>query len=90
MKATAVGALRSKTIWFAVALAVLSTLASGMEDLKPYLGTWGPLVGQAVAVAIAVLRVLTSLPLADKAPQGPTVVAEEPPHDDGTAADDSQ
>ena len=79
MKATAAGALRSKTIWFAVALAVLSTLAGGLDDLKPYLGTWGPLVGQLVAVGIAVLRVLTSVPLEDKAPP------REPPHDDGTA-----
>lgn len=81
MKATAAGALRSKTIWVAIALAVTSTIAAGLPDLQPYVGKWGPLIGQGLAVVIAILRILTTLPLDEKTPP------REPPHDDGTASD---
>ena len=57
--------LRSKTIWFAIALAVLSVLQGFVLHLPT-----GPMghaaVGSAIAVAVVVLRALTSVPLAEK------------------------
>jgi len=83
MNTLAAGAIRSRTIWLSVALAALSAVAASLDADREFLGEYGPAIGMGVAVAMAVLRVLTTLPLEAKAPP------REPPHDDGTA-DDSQ
>jgi hypothetical protein len=68
MKALIAGATRSRTIWFSVALAALSAVSLALDSIRHFLGEYAPLVGMAVAVGIAVLRVLTTLPLDAKAP----------------------
>lgn len=79
MKATAAGALRSKTVWFAVALAMLSTLAGMVDRLGELLKEYRTPIGVGLAVIIAGLRVYTETSLASKA------APPEPPHDDGKA-----
>lgn len=57
--------LRSKTVWFAIALAVLSVLQGFVLHLP--IPPWGQAaVGSGVAVAIVILRALTTLPLSEK------------------------
>ena len=57
---------KSKTINFAMLLAIASTVAQNMEALAPYLGQYGGLAGVAIAAIIAGLRVVTTQPLGDK------------------------
>jgi hypothetical protein len=61
-----VGSLKSKTMWFSFVLLVLSTVAQYQAAWEPLLGAWGPLLGQAIAVAVAALRLVTSTPVAHK------------------------
>lgn len=67
MKALIAGASRSRTIWLSIALAALSAVAAGLDSVREFLGEYAPIVGLALAVAIAVLRVLTTVPLAERA-----------------------
>lgn len=57
------GSLKSKTMWFGTALAVLSTAAQLQPAWEPLFGKYGPLVGQAVGLGIMALRVVTRAPL---------------------------
>lgn len=58
-------ALKSRTVWFAIALAVLSVLQGFVLQLP--IPAWGhALVGSAIAAAIVVLRIITTQPLAEK------------------------
>jgi hypothetical protein len=60
------GSLKSKTMWFSAALLLLSTVAQYQPAWEPLLGAWGPLLGQAIAVAVAALRLVTSTPVPHK------------------------
>lgn len=68
VKNTAKGALRSKTIWFAIALAifgaVLATLPLLEEEISPI---WYGVITMFISVIVAVLRVFTTVPLGSKA-----------------------
>jgi hypothetical protein len=58
-------ALKSRTVWFAIALAVLSVLQGFVLQLP--IPPWGhAAVGSAIAAAIVVLRAITTQPLGDK------------------------
>ena len=58
-------ALRSRTVWFAIALAVLSVLQGFVLQLP--IPPWGhAAVGSAIAVAIVILRAITTQPLSTK------------------------
>jgi hypothetical protein len=58
-------ALKSKTVWFAVAVAVLSVLQGFVFQLP--IPPWGQaVVGSVIAAAVVVLRVLTTQPLDQK------------------------
>jgi hypothetical protein len=58
-------ALRSRTVWFAIILAVLSVLQGFVLHLP--IPPWGQAaVGSAIAAAIVVLRAITTQPLAAK------------------------
>lgn len=61
------GALKSKTIWFALALGVLGVVQANLEVFNAYLtpaaAGWASLC---VGVAVAVLRAATTLPLDEK------------------------
>lgn len=61
------GSLRSKTIWFALALAVLGVIEMNLGLLAPYMSqlTFG-LFSIVVGVGVAVLRAITTMPLEDK------------------------
>jgi hypothetical protein len=57
--------LKSRTIWFAIALAVLSVLQGFVLQLP--IPPWGhAVVGSVIAVAIVVLRAVTTQPLSQK------------------------
>lgn len=57
--------LRSRTVWLAIAVAVLSVLQGFVLHLP--LGPVGQAaVGTAIAVAIVILRALTTVPLLQK------------------------
>ena len=57
--------LRSRTIQFSIALAVLSVLQGFVLQLP--IPAWGhAIVGSIIAAAIVVLRVITTQPLSDK------------------------
>lgn len=58
-------ALRSKTIWFSILLAVLSTIPAyvGELDLGPLAEM---LLLQAIAIIVAILRFKTDSPISDK------------------------
>lgn len=57
--------LRSKTIWFAVLLAVLSVLQGFVLHLP--IPPWGhAAVGSAIAAVIVILRAVTTMPLSQK------------------------
>jgi hypothetical protein len=58
-------ALKSRTVWFAIALAVLSVLQGFVLQLP--IPPWGhAVVGSAIAAAIVVLRAITTQPLTNK------------------------
>lgn len=57
--------LRSRTVWFAIALAVLSVLQGFVLHLP--IPPWGhAVVGSVIAVIIVILRAVTSVPLSAK------------------------
>jgi quinol-cytochrome oxidoreductase complex cytochrome b subunit len=58
-------ALKSKTIWFAIILAVLSVV-QGYIGLLPLTPIGQMCVGMAIAAAITLLRVVTTQPIVDK------------------------
>jgi len=66
MKKLVLGSLKSKTMWFGTALAVLSTVAQNQPMWEPLLGEYGPIVGQVVGLAIMGLRVVTTKSLTEK------------------------
>lgn len=57
--------LRSKTIWFAILVAVLSVL-QGFIFALPLTPLWQAVVGCVIAVAIVLLRAVTTQPLSQK------------------------
>jgi uncharacterized membrane protein YccC len=57
--------LKSKTLWFAVAIAVLSVLQGFIFQL-PLSPLWQAVVGCVIAVVVAVLRFVTTQPLSEK------------------------
>ena len=58
-------ALKSRTVWFAIALAVLSVLQGFVLQLP--IPPWGhAVVGSVIAAAIVVLRAVTTQPLGNK------------------------
>jgi hypothetical protein len=58
-------ALKSRTVLFAVALAVLSVLQGFVIQLP--IPPWGhAVVGSVIAAAIVVLRIITTQPLSEK------------------------
>ena len=60
-------ALKSKTIWFSLLLAVFGALQAGWGLIDDYLSPKAAGFGAlAIAVLVAVLRVLTTKPLEDK------------------------
>lgn len=61
-----VGSAKSKTVWFGTALAVLSTVAQFQPAWEPLIGSWGPVLGQGIGVAIAGLRLITTKPIPHK------------------------
>ena len=58
-------ALKSKTVWYAVALAVLSILQGNLSilELTPVLQMYA---GMAIAAGIVVLRIVTTQPISEK------------------------
>lgn len=59
--------LRSKTMLFALALAILGVLQASMDIFTPYLTPQASgLLTVVIGLAVAVLRVLTTLPLDKK------------------------
>jgi hypothetical protein len=65
MNATIIQALKSRTVLFAVALAVLSVLQGFVIQLP--IPPWGhAVVGSVIAAAIVVLRIITTQPLSEK------------------------
>ena len=57
--------LKSKTVWFAIAVAVLSVL-QGFVFLLPVTPVQQMLVGVGIAVAVTLLRIITTQPIAEK------------------------
>ena len=57
--------LKSKTVWFAIAVAVLSVL-QGFVFLLPVTPVQQMLVGVAIAVVVTLLRIGTTQPIAEK------------------------
>jgi uncharacterized membrane protein YgaE (UPF0421/DUF939 family) len=57
--------IKSKTLWFAVAIAVLSVLQGFIFQL-PLSPMWQAIVGCVIAVVVAVLRFVTTQPLSEK------------------------
>lgn len=57
--------LKSRTIWFSIALAVLSVV-QGYLHVLPLTPLSQMYTGIVVAIAVAVLRALTTQPLAEK------------------------
>ena len=61
------GALKSKTMWFALALAVLGAVEMNLGLFEQYMThKWFGVFSIAVAVVVAVLRVITTVPLEEK------------------------
>ncbi len=60
-------ALKSKTIWFSILLAVLGVVEANVGVFQQYMTpqTFG-IFSVAVGVIVAVLRVLTTVPLSEK------------------------
>ena len=60
-------ALKSKTLWFSLVLAVLGTLQAEWGIVDDYLSPRAAGLGAlAIAILVAVLRVLTTKPLEEK------------------------
>ena len=57
--------LKSKTVWFAVIVAVLSVLQGFIFQL-PIAPIWQAAVGCVIAVIIVILRFVTTQPLSEK------------------------
>ena len=57
--------LKSKTVWFAILIAVLSVV-QGYVALLPVTSVQQMLVGIAIAVAVLVLRLVTTQPISQK------------------------
>lgn len=57
--------LKSRTVWFAIALAVLS-IVQGYVALLPITPFDQMIVGCVIAVAITLLRIITTTPIAEK------------------------
>jgi hypothetical protein len=57
--------LKSKTVWFAIVLAILSILQAYVF-LLPITPVGQMLVGIVIAVAVTLLRIVTTLPLSQK------------------------
>lgn len=61
------GALKSKTMGFALALELLVLVQQNTDVLTPYLTPDGiAVIVSVIGVAVALLRVVTSKPLSDK------------------------
>lgn len=59
--------LKSKTMMFAIALAVLGVLQASMDVFTPYLSPQAAgLLGVVIGLAVAILRVLTTMPWNEK------------------------
>ena len=56
---------KSRTVWFAIALAVLSIL-QGYVGLLPLSQVGQMIAGIVIAVTVTVLRILTTQPLSEK------------------------
>lgn len=59
------GVLRSRTVWFAIAVAILSVL-QGFVFALPLTPLWQAVVGCVIAVGIVLLRAITTQPLSQK------------------------
>ena len=57
--------LKSRTVWFAIILAVLS-IVQGYVGLLPLSHVGQMIAGIVIAVAVTVLRILTTQPLSEK------------------------
>jgi len=57
--------LKSRTVWFALLLAVLS-IVQGYVALLPITPVGQMLVGCGIAVAITLLRIITTTPISEK------------------------
>ena len=57
--------LKSKTVWFAIAVAVLSVL-QGFVFLLPVTPVQQMMVGVGIAVAVTLLRIVTTQPISEK------------------------
>lgn len=67
MKRMFLGMLKSKTIGLAGIISVLTWLSQHTEVVNAFVPTnWQESAGYGIAFAIAVLRILTTKPLADK------------------------
>jgi hypothetical protein len=58
-------ALRSRTVWYAILIAVLSVL-QGFIFAIPVAPHWQAAIGCGIAVGIVVLRAITTQPLSEK------------------------
>jgi hypothetical protein len=59
------GVLKSRTVWFAIAVAILSVL-QGFVFALPLSPMWQAVVGCVIAVGIVLLRAITTQPLSQK------------------------
>jgi purine-cytosine permease-like protein len=57
--------LKSKTVWFAILIAVLSVV-QGYVALLPVTPVQQMLVGMVISVAVLVLRLITTQPISEK------------------------
>ena len=57
--------LKSKTVWFAILIAVLSVL-QGYVALLPVTPVQQMIVGVVISVVILILRLITTQPISDK------------------------
>ena len=61
------GAMRSKTMWLALGVAILGAAYDNFNYVQNILDPrWYGVLLMAIGVAVAVLRVLTTMPLDDK------------------------
>jgi len=63
--ATLAQLLKSRTVWFALLLAILS-IVQGYVALLPITPVGQMLVGCGIAVCITILRIITTTPIAEK------------------------
>lgn len=57
--------LKSRTVWYAIAIAILSVL-QGFVFAVPVAPVYQALIGCAIAVGIVLLRIITTQPLSAK------------------------